>query len=144
MRVLISVLIMLVFSGCTDSPPAIHDWKISGARTVRYLLTEADTTVLLILDPTQCFTCSGELAEWLDGERRGRFRLQLVLNRQLREEEAGQFVIYRVKPAGFLDGVAHRMETPRIYRFTGTTVLDSAVGLEMQRALITRIAYESK
>src|SRR5690625_7429927 len=91
MRVLISVLIMLVFSGCTDSPPAIHDWKISGARTVRYLLTDADKTVLLILDPTQCFTCSGVMAEWLTGKRCGRIGLQLVLNLQLLEERNGLF-----------------------------------------------------
>jgi hypothetical protein len=129
--------------GSTAGLPPIHEWVVEEGRPVRsFLDARGDTSVVLVYAPSDCFSCDGELARWTAISRDRGWRVQLFLTAAPSPGERDQLRLFRLQPAGVLDGDAARtgLSTPRVYRFAGQTLVDSAVGKASEHALLGRAA----
>lgn len=122
---------LLVLAGCGSAegggPP--EQWRLASGSTIAASLpATSDTSVVLVYDPSDCFSCDGQLARWRRvGEARG-WSVRLLLTREPGPDERVQLRLLRVTPDGVIRGPAARLSTPRAYRFAGRTLVDSAVG----------------
>lgn len=137
-------LVLAACAGCVESEPgfgAVTEWVIQGDRPVRtFLPVQGDTAVLLVYAPSQCFTCDGELSRWMAISRDRGWRVHLLLTAQPSAGERDQLRLFRLEPAGVLKGAAARVTTPRVYRFAGPVLVDSAVGSPAENGLLSRAA----
>lgn len=119
----------------------VAEWTIEGQRAVGTILpARGDTVVLLVYDLSQCFTCGGELSRWMAASRERGWKLHLLLTRQPSPGERDQLRLFRLAPAGVLEGAAASVQTPRVYRFAGSVLVDSAVGSSAEHRLLARAA----
>jgi hypothetical protein len=93
---------MLLAAGChSDSDPLA--WRMTSGFTVEDLVTQTPA-VVLVLNPSDCFTCYGPLASWEELAHRPRNPVPvfLVLTAPATPAEQEQFMRIRVKIAGVL------------------------------------------
>jgi hypothetical protein len=130
-------------AGCRGDPdvvPPITEWSAGGSRSVAAFLPAAgDTAVLLVYAPSQCFTCDGELSKWMSVSRDRGWRVHLFLTAEPSPGERDQLRLFRLEPAGVLQGPITDLETPRVYRFAGKTLVDTAVGTPAQNGLLNSL-----
>lgn len=123
--------------GRSGALPPVDEWTIRGGGAVRTLLPAAgDTAVLLVYTPSHCFSCNGELSRWIGLSRERGWQLRLLLTAPPSPGERDQLRLFRLEPAGVLQGAAARVRTPRVYRFSGQVVVDSAVGSTGEHRLL--------
>lgn len=145
LRLIQAVLLLLLVAGCTPSPQqprAPVTLRLLDGAGVETLLAPAaaDTTVVLVYDPSDCFVCDGELAQWIKGRTERGWTLRLVLKREPTPSEQTQLQLFRLDADDFLHPSARRLATPRVYRYSGAVLVDSAIGRPAQTALLTRIS----
>jgi hypothetical protein len=119
---------------------AVSEWVVQGGRPVSTLLpATGDTAVVLVYNPAQCFSCDGELSRWVNVSRERGWQVRLLLTREPSPGERDQFRLFRLQPAGVLQGPAARLKTPRVYRFAGQLPVDSAVGSPAEHGLLDAV-----
>lgn len=137
---------LLALAACEESRVRlgpVDEWVVEDGRPVRsFLNARGDTSVVLVYAPSDCFSCNGELARWTTVARDRGWRVRLFLTAAPSPGERDQFRLFRLQPAGVLEGVAAHtgISTPRVYRFVGPTLVDSAVGKAPEHALLGRAA----
>lgn len=133
---------LALFAGCERTPeliPPPHEWAIENGKAVAALLPAAgDTAVVLVYAPSQCFSCDGELSRWVGLSRERGWQVRLLLTREPSPGERDQLRLFRLQPAGVLQGPAARLKTPRVYRFAGHLPVDSAVGSPAEHGLLAK------
>jgi hypothetical protein len=87
---------------CSARETALSEWQLESGRSLGELVGVADTAVVLIYDPSDCFACSSVLGRWLDAKRRSPDRVFLVFTRSPRNVERDQLRLYRIQPDGIL------------------------------------------
>ena len=108
-----------------SSPDTLLDHSTETGESVRTLLRTDSTTVLLILEPSDCFECTRVLPEWLAGARRSDLRVKVLLTSPPSEKEQAQFTIRRIPISAVLSGYGP-WAYPRIFVFEGFEIVDSA------------------
>jgi hypothetical protein len=106
-------------AGCTSDPPSIANLRLSSGQTVGEFVSASDTSVVLLYDPSDCFSCSGVLAQWIELRRQIHARVYLVFTRKPTDSEERQLAVYRVKSDGFLakGGRSDQIRTPTEHLF---------------------------
>ncbi len=112
---------------------------MADGRSVGDLLSPETASVVLVYDPSECFSCTGLLPQWIELGREWSVPVRLVLTRQPTPAETNKLKLLRVIPAGVLK--AEPSDTPMsiAYIFDGMTELASAIGASKQSALLTEL-----
>lgn len=85
--------------------------------------------MILVVDPTDCLACGFKIGVWQLWEHAApRRRLAVVLTRLPNDNEQRALRFARIDPAGILDTPHRGLDTPRVYRYQGSALVDSAVG----------------
>ena len=103
------------------------DLGLRSGGTVRELISESDSAVLVLYDPADCFTCSTNLSLWLEYDRMNPGRVRLLLAREPSEGEFWQPVLYRIRPDAVLAAGQTAGETPREVLVVSRRVAQSQV-----------------
>ena len=126
-----------------DSPDSIsHEggWLAGAAMadggTVGDLLLPETASVVLVYPPSECFSCTGLLPQWIELGHQRNVPVSLVLTRQPTQAEANTLKLVRVIPAGVLKSEPSDTSTSSAYIFDGMAELASAIGIGNQSALL--------
>jgi hypothetical protein len=76
--------------------------RLTGGARLRDLIGPADTAVVLLYDPGDCFVCYSELASWIEVRRQRPGLVRIVLTRAPTITEQHQLAIYRIVADGVL------------------------------------------
>lgn len=66
---------------CASIPDSPAEWTLEGGQTLADAYDSQSATVVLILDPSQCFTCANLLSQWLDWRTENPDAFRLVMSR---------------------------------------------------------------
>lgn len=135
------ILMALASVDCGARASRIEQWPLSDGRVLADLLNATDTTIVLVYDPGECFTCNTVLQQWLERERAHPGTLRLVFTRFPSVQERARLDLYRLRYDG--DLVSWRASIPRVYVFDGKIVADSALGRGAERVLLARLGQAS-
>ena len=96
-------LIGFTLLACED-PPRRHDLdaELIGGGSIHTMVANAGPMVILLYDPSACFTCDGVLGRWVNYSRAEQVPLHLVLSREPLEAQRQQLLAYRVNILGVL------------------------------------------
>ncbi len=145
-RLSLAASLLMVGCGSERAAESLQQWMLeSGEPLAAMLSSGSDTSVVLVYDPAECFSCDGQLSRWVQlGQQRG-WPIRLVLTRTPTAAERNQLLLYRLPPDGVVRGAADGLATPRVYRFAREALVDSAVGDAEQHLLLERSrgAYEA-
>lgn len=100
-------------AGCEGSLDA-GEWALADGTTLRELVPDNDTAVVLVADPGDCFGCSATVGEWATRRAAGEVRLYLILTREPTAAERKQLAAFRMPVAGILA----RSTLPRRFQST--------------------------
>lgn len=93
----------MTFLACERGPATpIGNLTLETGESIRTLTVGYDTTIALIYDPADCFTCSGVLADWIEAQQSRPIRVLLILTRAPVASEARMLTAFRVPVAGIL------------------------------------------
>ena len=73
--------VLCVVATCTPVPDSPAEWTLEGGQTLAEAFGDQSATVVLILDPSQCFTCANLLSQWLDWRTENPDAFRLVMSR---------------------------------------------------------------
>lgn len=73
--------LMMLTVACAPATDSPANWVLVQGGTLGSMYDGTDGGVVLVLDPTQCFSCTGLLAQWLDWRASHPERFRLVLSR---------------------------------------------------------------
>jgi hypothetical protein len=100
-------------AACSRLQPAAADRAVAGGGTVAALVANADTAVVLVYAPSDCFACHAALQPWLEWGRRHPGRLALVFTRPPTVAERVQLATYRIHADATLErGLIDRIAPP--------------------------------
>ena len=68
-------------------PQSPGSWRLEEGGTLGSIYAASDTGVVLLLDPSQCFSCTSLLSQWLGWRAENPDRFSLVLSRSPQEWE---------------------------------------------------------
>lgn len=134
---LVSGILLSVAIGACGAADPVSRLPLTDGRLVSDLTGRRSETVVLLYSPTQCFTCSGLLAEWRQFGRDQDVDVALVLTGPPTADQEAGLALRRVRIAGTVAEGASTSEEPAAYFFRGRTLADSAVG-ELQQARLLR------
>lgn len=66
---------------CAPLPESPAEWTLEGGQTLAEAYGGQPATVVLVLDPSQCFTCANLLSQWLDWRAENPSAFRLVMSR---------------------------------------------------------------
>lgn len=131
--------VALLATACNDPVPI--DWlqeSMTDGRRLSALVPETDTAAILLLDPSHCFTCGGEMASWRGWASRSATRsLIIVLLREPSADEAAELIRQRISVSGTIRPLEPR-PSPTVLFYTDGDMRDSASGEGRARALMSR------
>lgn len=70
-----------LFAACGGRPVSPADWLVEGGETLVQASTRSGPMVVFVLDPSQCFSCTSLLSQWLDWRAANPDQFMLVLSR---------------------------------------------------------------
>lgn len=97
---LLALVLLLAAGACAR--PTLLDRRIDGGGSVASLVAAADTGVVLLYEPSDCFVCYGSLQPWLLWGRTHPGSLALVFTRPPTADERVQLATYRIRADGVL------------------------------------------
>ncbi len=68
--------------GCDQAERPPLEWRMRGGGTLGELIANVDPAVVLVMEPSQCISCTNLLAAWLDWRQEHPAAFDLVLSRQ--------------------------------------------------------------
>ena len=68
--------------GCDQAERPPLEWRMRGGGTLEELVAHDDPAVVLVMEPSQCISCTNLLAVWLDWRQENPAAFDLVLSRQ--------------------------------------------------------------
>lgn len=127
--------------GCTSTKPLpIMQLPLKTGALIADLVSESDTTMLLIYDPADCLACGNPIGVWLAWETSSpRRSLALVLTREPSPADVRALATARAMVKGLLQETARFTRTPAAYYIVAHRIVDSAVGRPALSSLMTRI-----
>lgn len=133
----------LLAAACSPSAPSTRapvSLGLADGSPLASLLPSSpqDTSFVLVYDPSDCFSCDGELAQWLSMRAQRNWSIRLVLTREPTPSEMTQLHLFRLAASGYVHPSAKRLGTPRVYRYHGHVLVDSAVGRPGQATILAR------
>lgn len=139
LRLPINLAIAFLATSCNGPKP--FDWlgeTMTDGRTLAALVPQADTAAILLLDPSHCFTCGGEIASWRGWASRSATRsVTIVLLREPSADETAELIRQRISVAGIISPTETR-PSPTVLFYTDGDMRDSASGESRARALMGR------
>lgn len=114
--------------------------SLADGRVVGDLLEPSTTSVVLVYSASDCFTCGGILGRWARFGREHDTAVKLVLTGEPTPREAAGLAFLRMDVAGVLEDELPEGGSPAAYRFVGTDLDRSAVGLLAQSDLLDELA----
>ncbi len=103
----------------------------------------SDTTVLLIYSPSQCFSCTSVLYEWLDLGKKVDADIKLVLTGDPTRRDAAELEFLRIQPAGVLANKLRDTVPPTAFIFMGSRQVHVASGVQSQISLLDHLRYST-
>lgn len=127
--------------GCQRTGDAsVGELELTSGAAIRTLTVGYDTAIALVYDPSECFTCTGTLADWIEVEHTRPVKIFLVLTREPRSAEARMLSSFRVPIAGVLaSSWPSRMPTSMEILFVNGQFIASAVAQETSKSDIQRL-----
>jgi hypothetical protein len=113
------------------------DLRLTDGQVIRALVRPADTAVVLLYDPGDCFTCASPVAAWLDVRRQRAGLVYLLFTRGPTPAEQHQLTLYRVVPDGQLKRTPD-VSTPVELLVVGGSVVDKRTGRDDTSSLLSR------
>jgi hypothetical protein len=134
-------LLAVLVLGCAgrDGNDAVDmlDFRLTDGEPIRALVHPADTAVVLLYDPGDCFTCASPVAAWLAVRRQRPGLVHLLFVRRPTQAEQHQLTLYRVVPDGNLKQ-ARRVSTPMELLVVNGVVVDQRTGRDETSSLLDR------
>lgn len=128
--------------GC-EAPPDRIEWfalELADGGRVADLVPAADTAAIVLVEPSHCFSCGGELSTWRIWQRQSSQRsLAVVLLRPPTDRESAELSRQRIPVTAALTG-RDSIDLPAAFLFINGELRDSATGTSRSRALMTRWA----
>jgi hypothetical protein len=93
---------LCVAGACSDNRGPIGHRSLETGVRVESMVAAHGLTVVLTFDPTDCLTCNGALASWLDWGRGHPGHFQLIFTRVPNRDEERRLILDHVRAAGIL------------------------------------------
>jgi len=145
--VLLAGLAAMATLSCQSPVPASQEGAgslaataMADGRTVGDLLSRETGSVVLVYPPSECYSCTGLLPQWIELGREWTVPVRLVLTRQPTLAETNKLKLLRVNPDGILKAEPSDTLTSSAYIFDGLTELASAIGASDQAVLLAQLA----
>ena len=112
---------------------------------VRKAIAGRGVSVLLVYSPDECFTCSSDLAHWMELRRRSVAAVAVILTRSPDSLESRMLKRMRIPVAGVLRSAngGHRTRNPGAYVFNNGRLVTRVVGASLDERLKALAAAES-
>lgn len=134
-------LALCLFAGGCAAPTGQLEWfglELADGGFVSGLVPPADTAAILFVEPSQCFSCGGELSGWRTWQRQSSQRsLAIVLLRPPTNRESAELSRQRIPVTATLTG-RDSIDLPAAFLFINGELRDSATGTGRSRALMNR------
>jgi hypothetical protein len=114
---------------CATELPS-GDTTLADGRSLRQLVANSDSVVVLLLDPEECLGCNPNFAAWMEWARNNPTRFALVLSRVPTPDEVRRLAALHVVPSGALSRtwrhIVSSPDTPMEMLFVGGRLAVSA------------------
>lgn len=97
-----ALLVLPAASACEGTSAALLDRQLESGGLVKDLVARADTAVVLVYSPSDCFLCYGALQPWLLWGRKHPGTFALLFTRPPTAAESVQLSTYRIRPNGIV------------------------------------------
>lgn len=102
-----TLVVTLALIGCARD--SVLDVPLASGADIRSLTRTADTTMVLVLKPEECFSCGVNASDWARFGATGVRETVLILTRQPSERERRELVLRRIRPS---DVIAPQSRSP--------------------------------
>ena len=125
MRIYCAVLVILLMAGCSSAELDILSHPLTSGGTLSDRAGAANRAVVLLIRPSDSFTCGNHISRWMDWGRRHPGRFLLVFSRAPTEAERKQLLLLRIRPDAVLASsrTASRGATPYEYLISDSRVV---------------------
>lgn len=120
-------LILLLSVGCSSPEFDILSHPLASGGMLGDRVPAADRSVILLVRPSDAFTCGNHISRWMEWGRRHPGRFLLVFSRAPNPVEQKQLFLYRIRPDAVLGSsrTAGQTDTPYEYLVAGGRVAAS-------------------
>ena len=145
-RGLVQLTLLAILVGfipaCSTVGEAGHvlDIELLDGGTVRQLLSPSEPAVLLMYSPAQCFACASTLGRWVQYGRDHDVGIRLVLTEKPTLNAMRTLRRFRVDVGGVVAPGTTLADSASAYLFDGITMVDNAIGVASQVALLREIS----
>lgn len=132
--------------GCSSgyATDGILRMRLDSGEAVGMLASRADTTLLLVLDPRQCFSCGVDASKWSRFRPTEQKQALFILTREPIARERTGLTIRRIRPNAIIaGGQSDPGSTPRAYWVVGARVVrDGSLDEQRIKAAVTQFLTE--
>lgn len=141
------VLPLLVLS-CGGPAPSVLGISLVSGQSVSQLVGVRDSTVILLYNPADCFSCSSVLGRWIEAKRQHPDQVLLVFTRPPTPNETRELAAYRIAPDGIVrdQKLAADFHTPSEFLAVRGKVVkaDTLLGVGVVSPLLTLMEQPAK
>ena len=126
------------YSTAPEADPVAELALVDGG-TVGDLLDSVGKTVVLIYEPSECFSCTGLLGRWIALGKGQDMTVVVVLTSRPTRQQAASLAFMRIEVAGVLLHGLLDSDASAAHLFDGMTRTRSAVGMVQQMAMLNEL-----
>jgi len=122
-----------------DASYSLGQSMLSDSSIVGDRIGSADTVIVLVYDPADCFECASPLPRWREWALHSPARrLLLILTREPSRAELQLLIVNRLHDTPWFATTANNLATPAVYAFIRGQQVDSAIGRVPSSAFFSR------
>lgn len=121
-------LIVLLLAGCSSRDADILSQPVASGGTLADHASQ-DSSVILLIRPSDSFTCGNHISRWQEWGRKHPGRFLLVFTREPTDRERKQLLLYRIRSDAVLAAgrASDKSRTPYEYLITNRRVARAAL-----------------
>ena len=123
---------------CCAAEEHVGTLTLTDGSNITNLLARESCSVVLVMSPQECLSCSGILETWVERGRALQFELHLLLTGSPSAKQVEALSLRRVPFRGVVSGT-HATSEPRAYLLVGGVLTDSIVGLAQQTLVLSQL-----
>ena len=131
------VVSVIVLMSCATEEH-VGTLTLSDGSKITHLLANESCSVVLVMSPQECLSCSGILETWVERGRELQFELHFLLTSSPSAKQVEALRLRRVPFRGVVSG-PHATSEPRAYLLAGGVMTDSIVGLAQQTVVLSQL-----
>ena len=128
----------IVLISCSADGPGTT-LTLNDGSEVTPLLREESCSVVLVMSPEECLSCTGILEAWVGLGQASQFEVHLLLTGEPSAKQAEKLTLQRVPLRG-ITSEEHGDSETKAYLFDGRELIDSIVGVPQQSVLLSQLS----